>query len=94
MNEQKVPYWLSPREFQTLRETMRREGIEGMVADDVRDEIAVAKVRAKTSRISTNALIIVLGLSKGSIPVHLSDKEVSFLNELDGLPQKVKNRLA
>ena len=94
MNDQKVPYWLSPKEFQELRDLMKKEDISGGAAEGVRDEIAVAKVRAKTSRISPNALVVALGLSKGSIPVHLSEKEVEFLKQLENLPQNVKNRLA
>jgi hypothetical protein len=93
MTDPKVPYWLSPKEFQSLREIMRKEDITGEIAEDIRNEIGVAHIRAKTSRISTNTLIVVLGLSKGSIPLHFSENEVNFLHNLEALPQKVKKRL-
>lgn len=93
MTDPKVPYWLSPKELQSLSEIMRREEIQGDLAEGIRNEIGVAHIRAKTSRISTNTLIVVLGLSKGSIPLHFSDNEVTFLQNLDLLSQKVKKRL-
>jgi len=93
MNEPKIPYWLSPKELQSLSEIMRKEEIKGDEAEGIRNEIGVAHIRAKTSRISTNTLIVVLGLSKGSIPLHFSDNEVTFLQNLELLPQKVKERL-
>lgn len=93
ITEPKVPYWLSPKEFKSLQEIMRKEDISGDIAEDIRNEIGVARIRAKTSRISTDTLIVVLGLSKGSIPLHFSETEIEFLQNLELLPQKVKKRL-
>jgi len=94
MTSQKVPYWLSPKDLKSLREVMSQDKIIGELAEGIRDEIGVAKVRAKTSRISTNSLIKVLGLSKGSVPLQLSEEEVTFLAALEALPEKVKNKLS
>jgi hypothetical protein len=92
----RIPYWLSPYELDALvrllskdTDLQNRDVLEG-----IRNEIGVAKIRAESTLINTASLIIALGLVEGSLPIHLSDDEVSFLKTLDGLSQNIKAKLS
>lgn len=89
----KTPYWLTEKEFFSLSELLSQEKFAGEVYDGIREELGVARTRAKTSRISTNSLIVALGLSKGSIPVHLSDQEVESIKNIELLSPEMKSKL-
>lgn len=91
--EPKTPYWFSEDEFSLLYEILRHESFEDAKYDGIREELGVAKTRAKTSRISTYSLIVALGLTQGSIPIHLSDKEIKLISGIENLPPELKAKL-
>lgn len=92
----RVPYWFAPVDLNDLTDFLRKDVSDPdkqQLLEDIRNEIGVAKLRAETTRIDTNSLIVVLGLTEGSLPIHLSDTETNFLLSLEDLPQSVRNRL-
>ena len=95
MTTRRIPYWLSPVELDKLSKFLSKDNLSENkdIVDDIRNEIGVAQLRAEATPINTNALIVVLGLLKGSLPIHLSDDEVEFLLNIESLPKNVKDRL-
>lgn len=92
----RVPYWLSPSEMSELSKLLSNDSLadEHGIIEGIRNEIGVAKLRAENTRIDTNALIVVLGLSEGSLPIHLSDDEVETLKNLHGLSPSIRGKLS
>ena len=92
----RIPYWLSPYELDSLVRLLGKDTdfSNRSVLEGIRNEIGVAKIRAESTLINTASLIIALGLVEGSLPIHLSDDEVSFLKTLDGLSKNIKAKLS
>jgi hypothetical protein len=94
MTERKLPYWFSPAELKDLSQALSIDSINhNELVEGIRDEVGVARARADNSLISTSALAMVLGMMKDSVPLHLSDNEVTFLITLPDIPFHIKNRL-
>jgi hypothetical protein len=92
VSTEREPYWLSKKELKALEEHLRTSEDKSEVAEGIRQEVSVATARRDTHR-AMNALVIALGLSKGAVPLYLTQQEVNYLKELDTLNPKVKSRL-
>jgi len=91
----RFPYWLSPTELNDLINFLAKDNISNNedIIEGIRNEIGVAKLRAENTHIKMKDLILVLGLEDGSLPIHLSEEEVTLLRDSSLLPPSVRKKL-
>lgn len=91
-NTDREPYWFSKRDLQKLEMFFRETSSKDEVLEGIEQELAVAKARRDTHK-AIDILTRALGFSKGAVPLYLTRTEVKYLQTIETLDPKLKNKL-
>lgn len=98
-NNARLPFWISSSEINeisyllgNLIDSGKLSLEERSIAMDISQELGVATTRFSHSRIPANLLQQALNVPNHEIPLHLSEGEIQFLQNLD-IPKRFKGIL-